>query len=286
MNTRLLALSKMGVVPNYEDIKHKRVIIVGVGGVGSVAAEMLTRCGIGELVLFDYDKVEEENMNRMFYVPSQIGQVKVDAAASTLSLINPSIKIVKHNMNICSIDSYKVLVNELSNPDTNLLLCCVDNYAARLTINRACMQSRRTWMESGVSETAMSGHIQTMIPGVSACFECAMPTIVAEGGDEMAEIKREGVCAASLPTTMSIVAGLLIQNALKYLLNFGTVCDGCLGYDALGDFFPIYPMKPNPDCINQMCREAQGLSIDASQDTGNSRQNLTVGELIGKLRRG
>ena len=275
----------MGVVPNYEEIKNKRVIIVGVGGVGSVAAEMLTRCGIGELVLFDYDKVQVENMNRMFYTPSQIGMVKVDAASATLRIINPTVNIVTHNINICSVDSYQVLLRELDDPNTNLLLCCVDNYAARLTINRACMQTKRTWMESGVSETAMSGHIQTMIPGVSACFECAMPTIVAENGDELAEIKREGVCAASLPTTMSIVAGLLIQNSLKYLLKFGSVCDGCLGYDALSDFFPIYPMKPNPDCVNRMCREAQGISAGPPQELAIVPQNLSVSELIVKLKR-
>ena len=283
MNSRLLALSKMGVVPNFEAIQSKRIIIVGVGGVGSVAAEMLARCGVGELVLFDYDTVEEANMNRMFYVPSQIGQVKVDAASATLRSINPSVKITTYNINICSLESYKILVDELR--DSDLLLCCVDNYAARLTINRACVQTNKTWMESGVSETAMSGHIQTMVPGVSACFECAMPTIVAEGGDEQAEIIREGVCAASLPTTMSIIAGLLVQNVLKFLLEFGSVCDGCLGYDALTDFFPSYPMKPNPDCINHMCKEAQGIRVDSSQEPTSASRNATVTELIGRLKR-
>ena len=46
--------------------------------------------------------------------------------------------------------------------------------------------------------------------------------MVASGIDERT-LKREGVCAASLPTTMGIVAGLLVQNSLKYLLNFGQV---------------------------------------------------------------
>lgn len=44
----------------------------GVGGVGSVAAEMLTRCGIGRLLLYDYDKVELANMNRLFFRPEQV----------------------------------------------------------------------------------------------------------------------------------------------------------------------------------------------------------------------
>lgn len=44
-----MALKRMGIVNNYEDIRQKTVAIVGVGGVGSVAAEMLTRCGIGKV---------------------------------------------------------------------------------------------------------------------------------------------------------------------------------------------------------------------------------------------
>uniref|UniRef100_A0A914RY35 THIF-type NAD/FAD binding fold domain-containing protein n=1 Tax=Parascaris equorum TaxID=6256 RepID=A0A914RY35_PAREQ len=55
--SRLMALKRMGIVSNYESIREKSVLVVGIGGVGSVVAEMLTRCGIGKLVLFDYDKV-------------------------------------------------------------------------------------------------------------------------------------------------------------------------------------------------------------------------------------
>ena len=47
--SRLLALQRMGIVKNYERIRNMTVAIVGVGGVGSVTAEMLTRCGIGKV---------------------------------------------------------------------------------------------------------------------------------------------------------------------------------------------------------------------------------------------
>jgi len=67
--SRLMALKRMGVVENYEKIKECSVLIVGVGGVGSVVAEMLTRCGIGKLIMYDYDKVELANMNRLFFTP-------------------------------------------------------------------------------------------------------------------------------------------------------------------------------------------------------------------------
>ena len=86
----------MGVVQDYEKIREKTVAVVGVGGlslintaykilgVGSVVAEMLTRCGVGKIILFDYDKVELANMNRLFYQPHQSGLSKVEAARDTL----------------------------------------------------------------------------------------------------------------------------------------------------------------------------------------------------------
>lgn len=70
------------------------------------------------------------------------------------------------------------------------------------------------------------------------------------------KIKREGVCAASLPTTMGIIAGFLSQTVLKHLLSFGEVSP-FLGYNAFTDFFPKYPLAPNPDCSDAKCRELQ-----------------------------
>ena len=84
-----MALKRMGIVENYENIRNFAVAVVGVGGVGSVTAEMLTRCGIGKLILFDYDKVELANMNRLFYQPHQAGLSKVEAAKHTLQYVAP-----------------------------------------------------------------------------------------------------------------------------------------------------------------------------------------------------
>ena len=136
-----------------------------------------------------------------------------------------------------------------SSGSVDLIVSCVDNFEARVAINQACLECDQTWMESGVSENAISGHIQLMIPGATPCYQCFPPVIVAEG---LPPVKREGVCAASLPTTMGIVAGLLAQNALKYLLGFGDVTH-YLGYDALRDHFPTLPLKANPECTNGCC---------------------------------
>ncbi|KAM7390375.1 hypothetical protein PAMA_008507 [Pampus argenteus] len=259
--SRLMALKRMGIVDDYEKIRTFTVAVVGVGGVGSVTAEMLTRCGIGKLLLFDYDKVELANMNRLFFQPHQAGLSKVEAAEHTLRNINPDVSFETHNYNITTMENFTHFMDRIShggleegNP-VDLVLSCVDNFEARMAINTACNELGQIWMESGVSENAVSGHIQLIIPGETACFACAPPLVVAANIDEKT-LKREGVCAASLPTTMGVVAGLLVQNVLKYLLKFGTV-SYYLGYNAMQDFFPTMAMKPNTQCNDRHCRRQQ-----------------------------
>ncbi|XP_055985649.1 ubiquitin-like modifier-activating enzyme 5 [Sorex fumeus] len=259
--SRLMALKRMGIVSDYEKIRTFAVAVVGVGGVGSVTAEMLTRCGIGKLLLFDYDKVELANMNRLFFQPHQAGLSKVEAAEHTLRNINPDVLFEVHNYNITTVENFQHFMDRISNggieegKPVDLVLSCVDNFEARMAINTACNELGQTWMESGVSENAVSGHIQLIIPGESACFACAPPLVVAANIDEKT-LKREGVCAASLPTTMGVVAGILVQNVLKFLLSFGTV-SFYLGYNAMQDFFPTMSMKPNPQCDDRNCRKQQ-----------------------------
>lgn len=222
---------------------------------------MLTRCGIGKLILFDYDKVELANMNRLFFTPDQAGLSKVEAAARTLNFINPDVKILTNNYNITTVDSFDKFLDAIKTggivdgTPVDLVLSCVDNFEARMAINTACNEMNLNWFESGVSENAVSGHIQFIKPGELACFGCAPPLVVAENIDEKT-LKREGVCAASLPTTMGVVAGFLVQNTLKYLLGFGEVSH-YLGYNALIDFFPKMSLKPNPTCDDRFCIERQ-----------------------------
>merc|ERR1719383_1253516 len=250
----------MGIVDNYEKIREYTVALVGVGGVGSVSAEMLTRCGIGKLILFDYDKVELANMNRLFFQPHQAGLSKVAAAALTLSNINPDVEMETHNYNITTVENFDHFMSRLSSGSltsgpVDLVLSCVDNFEARMAINKACNELGQTWFESGVAENAVSGHIQFLKPGETACFACAPPLIVASNIDEKT-LKRDGVCAASLPTTMGIVAGFLVQNTLKYLLKFGEV-SRYLGYNAMLDYFPTMCMKPNESCDEYFCKQRQ-----------------------------
>jgi len=300
--SRLMALQRMGIVKDYERIRGVTIAIVGVGGVGSVAAEMLTRCGVGRLLLFDYDTVELANMNRLFFTPDQAGMTKTAAAAKvgggwgvagwpranpshllsppqTLANINPDVGVEAYHMNVArggGFDAFTAAIcrareraaapTDAAPPPApsrvDLILSCVDNYEARMTVNQVALELAQPWLESGVSEDAVSGHIQLLVPGATACFACVPPLVVASGIDERT-LKREGVCAASLPTTMGVIAGLLVQAALKRVLSFGAV-SGYLGYSSLTDFFPALDIKPNPGCLNPACVAAQAAHAAAA----------------------
>ena len=144
------------------------------------------------------------------------GLSKVEAAKRTLQFINPDVDIEVHSMDITTVENFANFMETLQTGGikgdaVSLVLGCVDNFGARIAINQACLELGQNWFESGVSENAVSGHIQLIMPGITACFECAPPLVVASEIDERT-LKREGVCAASLPTTMGQVSGMLASN--------------------------------------------------------------------------
>ncbi|MDX9929319.1 MAG: sulfur carrier protein ThiS adenylyltransferase ThiF [Bacteroidales bacterium] len=84
----------------YEELRKKlsgcRVGIAGAGGLGSNCAQALARCGVGTIVIADFDMVEETNLNRQFFFRDQVGMKKVDALKTNLGKIGTGSVIVAH----------------------------------------------------------------------------------------------------------------------------------------------------------------------------------------------
>jgi sulfur carrier protein ThiS adenylyltransferase len=70
------------------------VAIIGCGGLGSNAAQMLVRTGVGRLVLVDFDRVEEDNLNRQFFFRDQVGMLKTEALAENLRRIGLDVELL------------------------------------------------------------------------------------------------------------------------------------------------------------------------------------------------
>jgi sulfur carrier protein ThiS adenylyltransferase len=81
-------------------LKNASVGIAGIGGLGSNAAIALVRAGIGRLVLVDFDKVEESNLDRQYYFLDQIGKPKVDVIKESIRRIDPNVKVETYDLKL------------------------------------------------------------------------------------------------------------------------------------------------------------------------------------------
>lgn len=150
----------------YDNIlKRKKILILGLGGIGANVALILKRAGFSNLVLIDYDKIEESNLIRQFpYTFEDIGKYKTSCLKEKLN----DNKIITKNIKILS---EKDIESEIKNSD--FVLCTIDKpqRIIRRLINRICLKFSRPVLFCGFSEhVAMVGPF--VIPKKTACLEC------------------------------------------------------------------------------------------------------------------
>ena len=98
MNNRIKRINALVGETAMEKLHNATIMVVGCGAVGSFAVEALARSGVGNIILVDFDMVEESNINRqLFALDSTVGKPKVDVAAVRIHDINPDANVVAIN---------------------------------------------------------------------------------------------------------------------------------------------------------------------------------------------
>lgn len=116
------------------EIKTKKVLIIGLGGVGSYAVEGLVRSGIENFIIVDYDKIDISNLNRQLMTNrSNIGEFKTDEIEKRILSINPNCNIVKVTKRI-DIDN----INELFDSNIDYVIDACDTLSVKLELIRIC----------------------------------------------------------------------------------------------------------------------------------------------------
>ena len=227
-------------------LSGKRVAIVGVGGLGALSAEILARLGVGELALFDYDRVEEANLNRLVYRTDQVGEMKVEAIREHLRAANPDVRVTSYPFDVTDGKGLEALLEEI--PKDDLVLGCVDSFAVRLFLNAKCVADRVPFIDGGASEDGVNGSVQVVIAGKTACYRCNRPALKEASAIRPTRREDGGACHfTSLPTTMAVVSSLQCQEALKVLLRFGSVAP-FLMYFGLEGRLDRVDWKRDPRC--------------------------------------
>ena len=127
LNRITLLLGKTAI----EKLKQSTVMVVGCGAVGSFAIEALARSGVGRLILVDFDKVEESNINRqLFALDSTLGQPKVEIAKQRIFDINPNIKV----------DALNIFFDENAQIDTkpDFVIDAIDTVQSKISLYKWC----------------------------------------------------------------------------------------------------------------------------------------------------
>ena len=122
-------------------LQQSTVMVVGCGAVGSFAIEALARSGIGRLILIDFDKVEETNINRqLFALDSSVGQPKVEIAKKRIFDINPKIKV----------DSLNMFFDDNTDLDIkpDFVIDAIDTVASKMALYKWCFKNNIPFVSS------------------------------------------------------------------------------------------------------------------------------------------
>lgn len=155
-------------------ISASTVLIIGVGALGSLSAEMLARAGIGKLILIDRDYVEYSNLQRQTLYTANDAREKVPkviAAKRRLMEIRPDLEVEAH---IGHCDAPLLL--ELAE-SADLLFDGTDNFDTRLLINDAAYRLGKAWVYAACVEASYSS--AGFVPGATPCYRCLMPVLPA-----------------------------------------------------------------------------------------------------------
>ncbi|GGO86620.1 molybdopterin-synthase adenylyltransferase MoeB [Marinobacterium nitratireducens] len=215
---------------------NARVLIVGLGGLGSPVAMYLAAAGVGSLVLVDDDDVDLSNLQRQIVHHSgRIGRPKVESARETLAALNPDIAI----QTLCERLSPQRLEELVETVD--LVVDCCDNFATRFAINRACFRHGRP-LVSGAA-IRLEGQVAVYDPRQpdSPCYQC----LYREGEEEGLTCSESGV----LSPLVGIIGSVQAMEALKVLANIGRPLVGRLQLlDAHSMDWRTLKLKKDPQC--------------------------------------
>jgi len=221
------------ILDEQQKLAHSKVLIIGVGGLGSPVAMYLAASGVGHLVLSDFDRVDLSNLQRQIVHDStQIGQYKTLSAQSKLQALYPDIEI--------SIINQTISEDFLIKDDIDVVVDCSDNFATRFIINAACVHSG-TPLVSGAA-LRWSGQVAVfLLAPQSPCYRC----LYSDNEEEGEACSEAGILAP----LVGIIGSIQAVEVIKVLLGIGNPLSGrLLLFDALSMQWRTLILHKDPIC--------------------------------------
>ena len=233
--SRHVLLPELGI-EGQKRLKASRVLIVGVGGLGSPAALYLAAAGVGTLGLCDADRIDLSNLQRqVLYSSAEVGGAKVAVAATRLSAINPDLIVESHDAMFAP-DNALGLVSKY-----DLVIDGSDNFQTRYLVTDACVLAGKPYVYGSIMRFA--GQASVFYPPYGPCYRCLFPRPPAPGSVPNCA---EGGVLGVLP---GVIGSVQATEAIKLVVGIGEPLLGrILTYDALSMRWSELSLAPDHGC--------------------------------------
>lgn len=258
-------------------LREARVMVIGAGALGNEVLKNLVLLGVGRILVVDFDTISISNLSRtVLFRPEDIGKRKapVAAARATEMALETTSVVTALDADIVwelGLGIYRRM---------DVILGCVDNDEARLSMNRAARSVGKPWINGGIFE--LSGSVTTY-GDTGACFECTVtPDQIADAQsryDSCEQVKKRYVAEERMPTvqvTSALVSALQAQEAVKILHGEPVAYGARLAYNGATHGFHRITLPPDDHCL------AHGRFEDIIELDCSALETM-VGELLDVL---
>ena len=230
-----------------ERLAKARVVVIGAGALGNEILKNLALLGLKNVFVADRDRIENSNLSRsILFRERDCGRPKAVVAAERAAEIYPDIRVQPFAGNI---------VYDLGQGIyrwADVILGGLDNREARVAINLATARAGKVWIDGAIER--LDGVARVFDPATGPCYECTM----GENDWKMLEARRS--CALlsrdemelgkvpTTPTTASIIAGIQVQEAIKYLHGLETIAGQGFVFDGTRHQSYLVNYTRKPDC--------------------------------------
>ena len=276
--SRHLLLPEIGI-EGQRKIKNAKVLIVGVGGLGSPAAMYLSAAGIGKLGIIDDDVVDRTNLHRqIIHSTRDVGKKKTESAVETIQHLNSHTEIEIFNERLTSLNAKKIFSK------FDIILDGTDNFPTRYLINDAAVLFGKPVVFGSVYR--FEGQVSFFHSQTGPCYRCLYPN--PPSPNSIPDCAVGGV----LGVVPGIIGTIQALEAIKYITGCGELLIGkLLLFDALRSNFEKIQFVKNPLC--PLCGKEPTIHelIDYEQFCGVSQiqlkpeNEISVEELQSKIER-
>lgn len=218
-----------------EQLKASKVLVAGLGGLGSAAAPWLVSAGVGQLTLLDFDTVSLSNLQRqILHNDDTLGMAKTDSAVLSLQKLNPWVTLTPLCQQLTN-DNADALVQH-----HHAVLDCSDNVTTREYLNAACYRHKIPLISGAAIR--MEGQLTVFRwQKGEPCYRCMSRLF----GDQTLSCVEAGVMAP----LVGVIGAMQAMETLKVLTGYGDSRGGkILLYDAMTARFREMRLQPDPDC--------------------------------------